>query len=71
MSSCTFRMGYVPDDIVTDGRDISFSSFWILDCVLLSLVQGRFQGYRRNASATERNILNICPKALDEVLQVL
>ena len=47
MPSCTFLMGYVLDGIVTDGRDMFFSWFCILDCVLLSFVQGRFERYSR------------------------
>ena len=71
MPSCTFLMGYVLDDIVTDGRDMVFSWFWILDCVLLRFVQGRFERYSREASTARKNVLNYCPKGYDIILQVL
>ena len=71
VASYTFLMGYVLGDIVTDGRDMFFSWFSILDCVLLIFVQGRFERYSREASATGKNILNYCPKGFDEILQVL
>ena len=71
LASCIFLIGYVLDSIATDGRDMFFSSNWILDCVLLSFVQGRFKRYSRDASATGKNIPNLCPKGFDEILQVL
>ena len=71
MASCTILMEYVLDDIVTDERDMFFGCFWILDCVLLSFVQGRFEKYSQEASATGKNILNYCPKGFDEILHVL
>ena len=43
LPSCRFQMGYVLDEIVTDGRDMMFSWLWILDCILLSFVQGWFK----------------------------
>ena len=58
LPGCTFPIGYVLDDIATDGRAVFFSWNWILDCVLLSFVQGRFESNSRDASATGKNILN-------------
>ena len=62
-------MGHVLDDIVTDGRDMMFSWFWILDSVLLSYIQGQFERYSRDVSATRRNIAHYCPKGVDEIKQ--
>ena len=53
LPSCTFLIGYVLDDIATDGRDMFFNCYWILDCVLLGFVQGWFERFSRDACATE------------------
>ena len=71
LPSYTFLIGYVPDDIATDGRDIIFSWNWIFDCVLLSFFEGQFERNSRDAYATGTNNLNECPKGFDEILLVL
>ena len=60
LPSCTFLIGYVLDDMATDGRDMFLSWIWTLDCVLLSFVQGRFERNSRNASGTGRNVPACC-----------
>ena len=36
LPSCTLLMGYVLDDIATDGMDMFFSWYWILYCSVCS-----------------------------------